>query len=274
MKRTLLVLTLFVALVATLVGCGSEKETPQAALGTADNPVKIGVTAGPHAIVLDFVKDEAAKNDFHIKVVEFSDFVTPNVSLVNGDLDMTSHQHKPYMDNFNAGQDNQLVGTETTLLLPMAIFSERYDSLDAIPDGAQVAIPNDPSNGGRALLVLQDAGFIELRDGGGVDSTPSDIVGNPKNLEFLELDAAQIPRSLADTDFSVVNANYAVEIGMNPVEDALFVESIDSPYACLLVVRKDDQDNPAYAKVAEFYQTESVRNFVNEEFKGSILPAF
>lgn len=274
MKKFLLLLAFAALSLIAFAGCGNESTPTTAPLGTAEHPVRVGVTAGPQAVVMDRVKQLAAKDNFHIQVVEFSDFVTPNIALVNGDIEMNSYQHQPYLDNFNAGQGDKLAAIGNTVLLPMAIFSQRYDSLDAIPDGAQVAIPNDPTNGGRALLVLQAAGLVQLKEGAGITVNKEDIVANPKHLQILELEAAQIPRSLSDTDFAVVNTNYAVEVGMNPVTDALFIEPKKSPYACVLVVRKEEKDNPAYQKVREYYQKPEVAEFVKEQFKGSILPAF
>lgn len=273
MNKRLLLTICISCLLIILVGCNSQDKTADT-YGTESHPVRIAVTPGPHAIVFDEVKKRAEKDGFHIQVVEFSDYVTPNVALLNGEVEMTSHQHQPYLDNFNAGQGNALTSIGTTILLPMAIFSSHHHDLANLPDQARVSIPNDPTNGGRALLVLQAAGLITLRDGGTVTSSIADITENPKHLQILELEAAQIPRSLQDMDIAVVNTNYAVAAGMNPVRDALFVEPKDSPYANILAVRFADKDNPAFQKVRAYYQQKEIADFINRTFEGSILPAF
>ena len=161
-----------------------------------------------------------------------------------------------------------------TILLPMAIYSNKYKDLKEVPNGATVAIPNDPTNGGRALLLLQQAGLITLKDGGNVKSSVADITSNPKNIEIRELEAAQIARSLNDVDVAAVNTNYAIPAGLNPQKDAVVVESTDSPYANVIAVRTEDVNNETYQKLLKIYQSEPVRKFIQEEFKGSIIPAF
>lgn len=257
-----------------LAGCGSSDKPANTAIGTQARPLKIGVTAGPHAAVIDKVKEVAEKDGLYIQVVEFTDFVTPNVALQQGDLDANSFQHAPYLANFNKDQKEPLADIGQTILLPIAMYSDRYRDTDSLPNGAQVAIPNDPSNGGRALLLLQEKGLLKLRDGGTVTSSLADIVENPKNLRFLELDAAQIPRSLHDTDLAVINTNYALEVGLNPSRDALAVESTDSPYTNIIAVRGNEKDRPEWQQLLRAFHSDAVRQFVLEKFNGSILPAW
>lgn len=252
-------------------GCGSSN-TQTASQEKKD--IKIGVTAGPHAEVMDEVKKEAAKQGIHLDVVEFNDYVQPNTALANKDLDMNSMQHQPYLDNVVKKQGLKLASIGKTIILPMAIYSHTYKNLNDIADGASVAIPNDPTNGARALLLLQQAKLITLQTGTSVDTAVTDITENPKHLKFLELDAAQIARSLDDADLACVNTNYAIPAGLNPQKDSLLVEDKNSPYANVMVVRAEDTDNPAYKKVLEIYQSEPIKKFILEHFQGTILPAF
>lgn len=254
-----------------VAGCGSSSDS--AASGDKKE-IKVGVTAGPHAEVMEEVAKEAAKQGLDIKVVEFNDYVQPNKALADGDLDMNSMQHQPYLDNVVKKQGLKLVSMGKTIILPMAVYSHKYKDLKDVADGAKVTIPNDPTNGARALLLLQQAGLITLKNGQSVDASVTDITANPKNLQFVELDAAQIPRSLDDTDLACVNTNYAIPAGLNPQKDSLLVESKDSPYANVLVVRQGDENNETYKKVLAIYQSAPIKQFIDEHFQGTILPAF
>ena len=247
---------------------------PDSASSGDKKEIKVGVTAGPHAEVMEEVAKEAAKQGLDIKVVEFNDYVQPNKALADGDLDMNSMQHQPYLDNVVQKQGLKLVSIGKTIILPMAIYSHKYKDLKDVADGAKVTIPNDPTNGARALLLLQQAGLITLKNGNSVDASVTDITANPKNLQFVELDAAQIPRSLDDTDLACVNTNYAIPAGLNPQKDSLLVESKDSPYANVLVVRQGDENNETYKKVLAIYQSEPIKKFIEDHFQGTILPAF
>lgn len=251
-------------------GCGSSDNDSS----SAKAEIAIGVTAGPHAEVMEEVAKEAAKQGITLKVVEFNDYVQPNKALADGDLDMNSMQHQPYLDNVVNNQGLKLTSIGKTIILPMAVYSHKYQSMSEIADGAKVTIPNDPTNGGRGLLLLQQAGLIKLKNGNSVDATVPDIIDNPKHLEFIELDAAQIPRSLDDTDLACVNTNYAIPAGLNPQKDSLLVEDKDSPYANVMVVREEDKDNAEYQKVLAIYHSEPIRQFIIDHFQGSILPAF
>ena len=264
-----LTLALIVATAAFITGCGGNNSA-----GGDNKEIKIGVTAGPHAEVMDEVAKEAAKQGITVKVVEFNDYVQPNTALAQKDLDMNSFQHQPYLDNVVKKQGLDLKSIGKTIILPMGVFSHKYKSLDQVADGSTVAIPNDPTNGARALLLLQQAKLITLKDGKTVDATVADIVSNPKNLKITELDAAQIARSLDDMDLACVNTNYAIPAGLNPQKDALVVEDKSSPYANVIAVRADDVNNETYKKLVEIYQSEPISKFIEEHFQGSILPAF
>lgn len=252
-------------------GCGSSSSDTASA---DKKEIKMGVTAGPQAEIMEEVAKEAKKQGITINIVEFNDYVQPNTALAEKDLDMNSMQHQPYLDNVVEKKGLKLTSIGKTILMPMAIYSHKYKNISEVADGAKVAIPNDPSNGGRALLLLQTAGLIKLSTGTNVNTSVADISENPKNLQIVELDAAQISRSLDDTDFACVNANYAIPAGLNPLKDSILVEDKNSPYACVLAVREEDKDNATYKKVAEIYATEPIKKFIDEKYQGSILAAF
>lgn len=244
-------------------GCGGQS--------AANKPLKVGVTAGPHAEIMDEVKKVAAKDGLNIQVVEFNDYVQPNVALAQGDIDANSYQHQPYLDQMVKDRNFAIVSVAKTVIFPMGIYSKKYKDLNALPQGATVAIPNDPTNGGRALLLLQKQGLITLKPNVGLTATPQDIVSNPKNLQIKELDAAQIPRSLDDVDAAAINTNYAMTAGLVPTKDALVLEDANSPYANVIAVRTQDKDNPAIQKLIKAYQSPEVKKFVEEHFKGSVV---
>jgi D-methionine transport system substrate-binding protein len=239
-----------------------------------DKPLKIGVTAGPHAQIFEVVKQQAAKEGLQIQIIEFSDYVQPNAALAAGDLDANSYQHQPYLDNVNADRGYKLVSIAKTVIFPIGIYSKKVKSLDELKEGARIGIPNDPTNGGRALLLLQANGLIKLRDGSGLKATPLDVVGNPKKLKFIELDAAQLPRSLEDTDASAVNTNFALEAGLDPEKDAIAQESPDSPYANVLVVREKDKNKAEFAKLVAAYHSQAVKDFIATKYKGAVIAAW
>ena len=268
--KKLIAAALIAATCVFAAGCGSS----DSGSSSDKKEIAIGVTAGPHAEIMEEVAKEAQKQGLTIKVVEFNDYVQPNKALAEGDLDMNSMQHQPYLDNVVKDQGLKLTSIGKTIIMPMAIYSHKYKSMSEVADGAKVTIPNDPTNGGRALLLLQQAGLIKLKNGNDVSASVPDIVENPKNLQFIELDAAQIPRSLDDTDLACVNTNYAIPAGLNPQSDSLLIESKESPYANIMVVRDEDKDNATYKKVLEIYQSEPIKAFINEHFQGSVLPAF
>lgn len=236
--------------------------------------IKVGVTAGEHAQIMEKVKEIAAKKGLNIDIVEFSDYVVPNQALADGDLNANSFQHQPYLDNQIADRGFDIVSVGTTITTPMGVYSKKVKSLDELQDGATVAIPNDPTNGGRALLVLASKGLIKVNPDAGLKVGPADVTENPKNIQFAELDAAQLPRSLDDVDAAVINTNYAMEAGLHPKKDAIAIEGEKSPYANVIAVRTADKDAPWVKTLVESYHDDSIRTFINEEFKGALIPAF
>lgn len=233
--------------------------------------IRIGASAGPHAEILDVVAEVANPKGLEIEVVEFTDYVIPNEALANGELEANSFQHQPYLDNQIRDRGYDLVSIAQTVLFPMGVYSEKVDSIEFLPDGASIAIPNDPTNGGRALLLLASAGVIGLADEVGLTPTILDVTDNPKDLSFTELDAAQLPRSLGDVDAAAVNTNYAIESGLDPNNDSILREGTDSPYTNLLVVRTEDREQPWVPTLVESYRSPEVKAFIEQRFQGSIV---
>ena len=239
-----------------------------------DKPVKIGVTAGPHAQIMEQVKKVAEKDGLKIQIVEFSDYVQPNAALAAGDLDANSYQHKPYLDAQVKDRGYKIVSVGNTVNFPIGIYSKKVKDLKDLKEGARVGIPNDPTNGGRVLLVFQDKGLIKLKPEAGLKATPLDIIENPKKIKFAEVDAAQLPRTLDDLDASAINTNYALSAGLNPGKDAISQENAKSPYVNLLAVREQDKDKPWVAKLVKAYHSDEIRKFIQSEFKGSVIAGF
>lgn len=237
--------------------------------------IKVGATAGPHAEILEFVKEGAKDKGLDIEVIEFTDYISPNAALDQGDLDANSYQHKLFMDTQNTDRGYHLVSIAKTAVCPMGFYSKKIADISELKDKATVAVPNDPANVGRALVLLEKQGIIKLKDGVGYNASVFDIVENPKKLKFIEIEAAQLPRSLDDVDLGAVNVNYAVDAGLSPIEDSLLLEdAASSPFANIIVVREQDKDNPVLQKLVEAYQTEEVKQFILERFKGSFVPAW
>ena len=239
-----------------------------------DKPLKIGVTGGPHAQIFEQVKKVAEKDGLKIQVIEFSDYVQPNAALAAGDLDANSYQHKPYLDQQIADRGYKFTSVASTVTFPIGIYSKKIKKLADLKPGARVGIPNDPTNGGRVLLLLQEQGLIKLKGSAGLKATPLDVAENPKKLRFVELDAAQLPRSLDDLDAAAINTNYALPAGLNPSKDAIAIEGPKGPYANILVVRTADQKQPWVAKFVKAYRSPEVRAFIKDEFKGSVVADF
>ncbi|HEY4803808.1 MAG TPA: MetQ/NlpA family ABC transporter substrate-binding protein [Paraburkholderia sp.] len=242
-----------------------------------DQVIKVGTVSGPDAKVWAVVQKVAKREGLNVKVVEFNDYVQPNAALDAGDLDANSFQHQPYLDSQVKQRGYKIQSVGLTYISPIGVYSKKLKSLNDLPQGAKVAVPNDPSNENRAFLLLQSKGVIKLRPGAGVNgsnATPLDVAENPKKIKFVELDAAQLPRSLADVDAAVINTNYALAAGLQPTKDAIALEDIRSPYANVIVVRSQDKDKPWVKKLVAAYQSEDVRQFIKSEFKGSMVPSF
>ncbi|WP_022706840.1 MULTISPECIES: MetQ/NlpA family ABC transporter substrate-binding protein [Paracoccus] len=235
--------------------------------------IKVGVSPGEHGEIMEEVAKVAEPMGLNIEVIEFSDYVVPNQALADGDLDANSFQHRPYLENQMKDRGFELVEVGTTITTPMGVYSDSLTDIADLPEGAQVAIPNDPTNGGRALLILQDLGLITLAEGTGLVPSPLDVQDNPKGLRFLELDAAQLPRALADADIAVINTNYALASGLSPKDDAIAMEQ-DSPYVNILVVQDGRQDEAWVKTLVEAYQSAEVKAFIDEKYEGAVLTSW
>ncbi|WP_349295173.1 MetQ/NlpA family ABC transporter substrate-binding protein (plasmid) [Thioclava sp. 'Guangxiensis'] len=236
--------------------------------------IKVGVSPGEHAEIMEEVKKVAEPMGLDIDIVEFSDYVVPNQALADGDIQANSFQHKPYLDNQIKDRGFDLVPVADTITTPMGIYSNKIKDMKDLADGSKVAIPNDPTNGGRALLLLQDLGLIKLADGTGLVPSTLDVVENPKDLSFLELDAAQLPRSLADTDIAIINTNYAIASGLNPKTDSIAMEKADSPYVNIIVVKKGDEDQPWVKTLVDAYHSDDVKKFIEDSYHGTVLTSW
>jgi D-methionine transport system substrate-binding protein len=236
--------------------------------------LSIAATPVPHAEILEFVKPMLAEQGVELDVRVFTDYIQPNVQVDQKAMDANFFQHQPYLDEFNAGRGANLVTVTGVHVEPFGAYSSDIKSLNELKDGGVVAIPNDPTNGGRALLLLQKAGLITLKEGSKITATPRDIADNPKNLEFKELEAATLPRILNQVDVALINTNYALEAGLNPIKDALIIEGSDSPYVNVLVARPDNKDSDAMKKLAAALTSEDVKDFINENYQGAVVPAF
>jgi len=240
----------------------------------ADEAIKIGVTGGPHEQIMEVVKQVAAQNGLAIKIVEFSDYVQPNAALASGDLDANSFQHLPYLQAQVKDRGYKLISIADTVTFPMGIYSKKLKSLADLKPGAKIAVPNDPTNGGRALLLLQSQGLIKLRPDAGLKATPLDIVENPRKLKIVELDAAQIPRALDDVDAAAINTNFAMEAGLKPKQDAIAIEDAKGPYVNIIAIREADRNKPWVSKLVAAYHSPQVKQFVESKFGGSVITAW
>jgi D-methionine transport system substrate-binding protein len=236
--------------------------------------IKVGVTAGPHAQILEAVKPIAAKNGLDIQVVEFSDYAVPNAALDAGDLQANSFQNQPYLDNQKADRGYKIESVALTVNFPMGVYSKKYKSWDTVPQGATLSIPKDPTNGGRVLLLLQDKGVLKLKQGVGFKPTVADIIDNPRKFNLVEVDAAQTARTLDDVDAAGINTNYVTQAGLDPVKDAILREDPKGPYANIIVVRTADKDKPWVKLLVQSYQSPEIRDFVLAKFNGAVLPAW
>ncbi|MET7400202.1 MetQ/NlpA family ABC transporter substrate-binding protein [Dactylosporangium sp. NPDC005572] len=268
MRRTILATIAAASLLLGLAACGADDEA-----GGPGDTLKVGVSPVPHGEILKYVKDNlAAREGLKLEIVEFNDYIQPNVALRDKQLDANYFQHVPYLEEEKRTKGYQFTALKPVHIEPLGVYSKKVKSLAEVPDKAVVAIPNDPSNSGRALNLLASQGLIKLKDGAGVKATRTDIVDNPKQLQFKELEAAQLPRSLDDTTLSVINGNYAIETNLNPAKDALVLESgKDNPYANLVVVRTGDENDERIQKLEKLLHSAEVKQFIENKYQGSVL---
>ena len=276
LKKLFAALAVSGGLVFTLAGCGDKApaEKTAAPAQTAAVELKIGVSPVPHADIINFVAPTLEKEGVKVKVIEFNDYVQPNLALSEKELDANFFQHKPYLDTFSKEHKLNLAVLTAVHLEPMGVYSKSIKNVADLPDGAKIAVPNDPTNGGRALKVLETAGILKVRPEAGILASPADIVDNPKNVKIVEVEAAQLPRALDDVDAAVINSNYALAAKLNPTKDAIAIESKDSPYANVVVVRAGDENRPELQKLKNALLTPEVKKFLEEKYQGAVVPAF
>lgn len=276
LKRLFAALAVSGGLVFTLAGCGDKApaEKTAAPAQTAAVELKIGVSPVPHADIINFVAPTLEKEGVKVKVIEFNDYVQPNLALSEKELDANFFQHKPYLDTFSKEHKLNLAVLAAVHLEPLGVYSKSIKNVADLPDGAKIAVPNDPTNGGRALKVLETAGILKVRPEAGILASPADIVDNPKHVKIVEVEAAQLPRALDDVDAAVINSNYALAAKLNPTKDAIAIESKDSPYANVVVVRAGDENRPELQKLKNALLTPEVKKFLEEKYQGAVVPAF
>lgn len=240
----------------------------------AEEVLRVGATPVPHGDILTQVVPLLEEQGIKLEIIEFTDYVLPNLALNDGEIDANFFQHTPYLEGFNRDHRLNLVSLAEIHIEPLGIYSKRVSSIDEIPAGATIAIPNDPTNGGRALLLLQSAGLIKVDPKADITPTIFDITENKLKLKFFEIEAAQLARTLDDTTAAVINGNYALLADLVPTRDALFLEGAESPYANVLAVRAEDVNNPALLKLAEALKSDVVRDFILSTYGGSVVPVF
>lgn len=234
----------------------------------------IGVSPAPHAALVELVKEDLAAEGVTLDIKIFDDYVTPNNALADGSIDANFFQHKPYFDNFIEENNLDLTVLGFVHIEPMAVYSTSVKSIEELPEGAQIIIPNDPTNGARALLLLEKNGLIKLDDNTNINATEANITENPKNLTFVAMEAASIPRTYGDAAAAVINSNYAIDAGLDPLTDGILIETGESPYANLVAVRTGEENQDKFQKLIKALNSDKVKEYIEKEFKGSIVPAF
>lgn len=289
MKKSLLALLFALALIFTACGNSAPKKddskeaqsaaqessvSQEASSGAEQQTIKIGVSPVPHAEIVEAVKDNLAKRGINLEIVTFDDYVIPNQALASGEIDANFFQHVPYLDAFKKENNLKLVSIGAVHLEPLAAYSVKYKSLEELPEGAKVLIPNDVSNGARALLLLAKHNLIKLDDPTNINVTEANITENPKKLNFVPMEAAAIARTYKDADLALINSNFALAENLNPVKDNLVIEDKDSPYANIVAVREGEENEEKFKILMEELQSETVKKFINDKYQGAIVPAF
>ncbi len=294
MKRRLIVLALALCLLLGLTACGGNNAANNGTAGnnttdnasgnstadsgdTADKTVTVGATPAPHAEILEVAKEVLAEEGYTLEIKEFDDYITPNTAVEEGELDANYFQHITYMNQFNEDSGTHLVSVGSIHYEPFGIYAGKTASLDALADGAQISIPNDATNGGRALLLLEQEGLITLKEGAGITATVNDIVDNPKNLDIVELEARLLPDSLKDVDLAVINGNYAIDAGLK-ISDALAIESAEgeaaTAYANVLAVKEGNENDEGIQALLAALESDEVKTFIEETYDGAVVPLF
>ena len=289
MKKTFSLLLAGALSLSLLAGCGSSNNAAQSSAASTSNDaaststslegttLKVGATPAPHAEILEVVKDILADQGINLEIVSFNDYIQPNTAVESGDLDANYFQHITYMNDFNEANGTHLVDAADVHYEPFGLYAGKTTSLDALADGAQVAVPNDATNEARALLLLQQEGLITLKEGAGLTATKADIAENPKNLDIVELEAAQVPSRLGDVDLAVINGNYALGAGLK-VADALAIESAEGEaakaYVNVLAVKEGRENDPAIQALAAALTSDTVKTYIEDTYQGAVVPVF
>ena len=269
MKKTLALILTVLLLAAALCGCDKTAEAKK---------IRVAATAVPHAEILEIAKDILAAQGYELDIVVYTDYVQPNLVVESGELDANYFQHTPYMNQFNAENGTHIVSAGLIHYEPFGIYAGKTASIDALPDGAQISIPNDATNGARALLLLHQEGILTIKEGVGIEATVYDIADNPKNVKIIEMEAAQLPLSRQDVDLAVINGNYALDAGLNPATDALAIEDASGDaaqyFANLVGVKEGNENSEAIKALIAALQSDKVRSYINEKYQGSVVPIF
>lgn len=270
--KKIIAITLVITLIgAVLTGCGQKKDG-------ADKTIVVGASATPHAEILEQARPALEKAGYELEIVEYADYVQPNLALDSGDLDANYFQHKPYLDQFNDENDTEIISAAIIHYEPFGIYPGKTATIDALADGAQIAVPNDATNEARALLLLEAQGLITLKEGADLSATKNDIAENPKNFDIVEIEAAQLARSLQDVDMAVINGNYAIEAGLNVSTDAIAFEDKDSiaaeTYGNIIAVNKGDETREDLQALINALQSDAVKQFIDDTYEGAVVPKF
>ena len=277
MKKAFALIAALAFSALALAGCGGQQGASSGASSAASGAktLKVGATAVPHAEILEAAKPLLEKEGITLEIVEFNDYVQPNLALNDKELDANYFQHEPYLKNFmDEHKEVKLKNAAGIHIEPMGVYSKKIKKLDELKGGATIAIPNDPTNGGRSLLLLEKAGIIKLKEGVGEKATVGDIVENKKNIKFQEVEAAQVPRTLDDVDAAVINSNFAMQVNLDPTKDAMFIEDSTSPYVNIIAVREGDENRPEIQALIKVLHSDEIKQFITEKYKGAVVPAF
>ena len=278
MKKVFALIAALAFSALALAGCGSQQSASSGASSAASSgakTLKVGATAVPHAEILEAAKPLLEKEGITLEIVEFNDYVQPNLALNDKELDANFFQHEPYLKNFmDEHKEVKLKNAAGIHIEPMGVYSKKIKKLDELKDGATIAIPNDPTNGGRSLLLLEKAGIIKLKEGVGEKATVGDIAENKKNIKFQEVEAAQVPRTLDDVDAAVINSNFAMQVNLDPTKDAMCIGDSTSPYVNIIAVRDGDENRPEIQALIKVLHSDEIKQFITEKYKGAVVPAF
>lgn len=270
MKKVIFAVLAVTLAAGVLAGCGAKKDTE-------NKNIVVGASPSPHAEILAQAKGILEKDGYTLEIREYNDYVQPNVALDAGDLDANYFQHQPYLDQFNEEKKTKLVSAGTIHYEPFGVYGGKTASLEELQEGAKVAVPNDSSNEARALLLLEAQGLITLKEGSGFSATKQDVVDNPKKIDIIEMEAAQLPRSLQDVDLAVINGNYAIPAGLK-VADALAVEESDSvgatTYGNIIAVKEGNESSEKIQALVKALQSAEVKKYIEEKYEGAVIPLF